>query len=150
MLQTADDVDALEIQLLHRDARAPERSRAGDAGYDLRCLIDVEIEAGGRLKVQTGVAVALPPGVCGLVVPRSGLAAGYGVAPIAGLVDPNFRGEICVTLHNASRERFVARAGDRIAQLLLVPYWAPMPRVVDELPPSPDDRGANGFGSSGR
>jgi dUTP pyrophosphatase len=150
MLDTAHEVDALEIQLLHRDARPPERTRAGDAGYDLRCLIDVEIEPGGRLKVQTGIAVALPTGVCGLVVPRSGLAAGYGVSPFAGLIDPNFRGEICVTLHNASRERFRARAGDRIAQLLLLPYWAPVPRVVDELPPSQDDRGTNGFGSSGR
>jgi dUTP pyrophosphatase len=143
--------DALEIQLLHPDARAPERSRPGDAGYDLRCLAAVELAPQGRrAKVPTGVAIALPAGVCGLVVPRSGLAARHGVTPTLGLIDPNFRGELCVTLINAGAEPFRAEAGDRIAQLLLVPFWAPALTVVDALPPSPDDRGTDGWGSSGR
>jgi dUTP pyrophosphatase len=140
----------LEVQLLHPDARAPERTRPGDAGHDLRCLAALTLAPGAREKVPTGVAIALPPGLCGLVVPRSGLAARHGVAPVLGLIDPNFRGELCVTLANGGDEVFTADAGDRIAQLLLVPFWAPTITVVDALAPSPDDRGADGWGSSGR
>jgi dUTP pyrophosphatase len=140
----------LEIQLLREGARAPERSRPGDAGYDLRCLEPVVLPPGARAKVATGVAIALPGGVCGLVVPRSGLAARHGVMPTLGLIDPNFRGELCVTLLNTGAEPFRAAPGDRIAQLLLLPFWAPALSVVDALPPSPDDRGADGWGSSGR
>jgi dUTP pyrophosphatase len=110
----------------------------------------VELAPGGRAKVPTGVAIALPGGLCGLVVPRSGLAARHGVLPALGLIDPNFRGELCVTLRNTGAEPFRAQVGDRIAQLLLVPFWAPALTVVDELPPSPDDRGVDGWGSSGR
>jgi dUTP pyrophosphatase len=150
METAAVSADQLEIQLLRPDARPPERSRPGDAGYDLRCLEPVELEPGGRAKVPTGVAIALPGGCCGLVVPRSGLAARDGVVPVLGLIDPNFRGELAVTLLNTSAEPFRAGAGDRIAQLLLLPFWAPALAVVDALPPSPDDRGVNGWGSSGR
>ena len=102
--------------------------------------------------VPTGIAVALPDGVCGLVLPRSGLAArsGIGVVNGPGLIDPNYRGEINVVLVNLGSERFEAATGDRIAQLLLVPFGSPAVDVVDELPPSGDDRGAGGFGSSGR
>jgi len=102
--------------------------------------------------VPTGVAIALPPGVAGLVLPRSGLAAEHGIGLVnsPGLVDPNYRGELRVVLVNHGREPFAARAGDRIAQLLLVPFVAPAVRVVDELAPGGDDRGAGGFGSSGR
>ena len=143
-------VEELEVQLLREGARAPERARPGDAGYDLRCLEPVVLFAGERAKVPTGVAIALPPGFCGLVVPRSGLAARHGVMPALGLIDPNFRGELCVTLVNGGSEPFRAEAGDRIAQLLLVPFWAPALTVVDELPPPPDNRGPQGWGSSGR
>jgi dUTP pyrophosphatase len=143
-------VDELEIQLLHPDARAPQRSRPGDAGYDLRCLEAVELAPGARAKVATGVAIALPAGMCGLVVPRSGLAARHGVLPTLGLIDPNFRGELGVTLLNTGTEPVHADAQDRIAQLLLLPFWAPALTVVEALPPSPDDRGTDGWGSSGR
>jgi dUTP pyrophosphatase len=147
---TAIGTDQLEVRLLREGARAPERSRPGDAGYDLRCLEPVVLRPGAWEKVPTGVAVALPAGLCGLVVPRSGLAARHGVIPVLGLIDPNFRGELCVTLRNTGSEPFRAEAGDRIAQLLLVPFWAPAVAIVDELPPSPDDRGVDGWGSSGR
>jgi dUTP pyrophosphatase len=140
----------VEIMLLHPEARPPERSRAGDAGYDLRSVEDFALEPGERRVVPTGVAIALPPGVAGLVVPRSGLAARHGISVVngPGLVDPNYRGELRVVLVNLGEERFEGRAGDRVAQLLLVPFVAPALRPVDELPPS--DRGADGFGSSGR
>jgi dUTP pyrophosphatase len=147
---TSIAIDELEVQLLHPAARAPHRTRPGDAGLDLRCVEDLRLEAGARLKVSTGIAIALPPHVCGLVVPRSGLAARDGVAPFLGLIDPNFRGELCVTLLNSSGELFSAAAGDRIAQLLLLPFWSPALRVVEELGAPPDDRGKDGWGSSGR
>jgi dUTP pyrophosphatase len=142
--------DVLEVQLLHDDARPPERTREGDAGYDLRCIEAFALERGARATVGTGIAVALPDGVAGLVVPRSGLAAKHGLSVVngPGLIDPNYRGEIKVVLVNLGDERFTAEAGDRVAQLLLVPYWAPDLRVVEALPDSA--RGADGFGSSGR
>jgi dUTP pyrophosphatase len=142
-------VDELEIRLLHPDARAPARSRDGDAGYDLRCVEGFSLAPGERATVGTGVAIALPSGVAGLVVPRSGLASRCGLSVVngPGLIDPNYRGEIRVVLVNLGDEPFAAEPGDRIAQLLLVPYWAPELRVVDELPGS--ERGADGFGSSG-
>ena len=86
------------------------------------------------------------------MTPRSGLALKHGVTTLnaPGLIDPNYRGEVGVILHNAGSEPYRAEAGDRIAQLLLVPFAAPEATVVDELPPSGDDRGEGGFGSSGR
>src|SRR4051794_17120092 len=100
--------------------------------------------------IGTGIAIALPDGYAGLVLPRSGLAFRHGVtcANSPGLVDPNYRGELCVILVNLGTEVFVAEAGDRIAQLLLVPYSLPQLELVDVLPST--ERGAEGFGSSGR
>jgi dUTP pyrophosphatase len=142
----------LEVKLLHPDAQTPARSREGDAGYDLRSLEAFVLAPGERRLVPTGVAIALPEGFAGLVVPRSGLAARHGVTTLnaPGLVDPGYRGEVKVILHNAGDEPYEAQAGDRIAQLLLVPFWSPALRVVDQLPPGTDGRGADGFGSSGR
>jgi dUTP pyrophosphatase len=144
--------DELPVQLLHPDARLPGRSRPGDAGYDLSCVEGFTLAPGARALVPTGIAIALPPGIAGLVVPRSGLAIRHGVTTLnaPGLIDPNYRGEICVIVHNAGSEAYVAQAGDRIAQLLLVPYWAPAFAVADELPDGDGQRGADGFGSSGR
>jgi dUTP pyrophosphatase len=145
-------LDQLAIQLLHPDARLPARSRAGDAGYDLSCVSAFSLAPGERAMVPTGVAVAIPAGLCGLVLPRSGLAIKHGISCVnaPGLVDPNYRGELRVILINHGTEVFEAVAGDRIAQLLIVPFAAPELVVVDELPDGGDDRGAGGFGSSGR
>ncbi len=143
---------ALSVRLLHPDAKPPARTRPHDAGYDLSSTEALTLAPGERRLVGTGVAVAIPAGVAGLVTPRSGLAINHGIHPLnsPGLVDPNYRGELRVALHNASAEPFEVAVGDRIAQLLLVPFWAPAIEVVDELVPSPDDRGEAGFGSSGR
>jgi len=145
-------VDELEIRLLHPAAAPPARSRPGDAGYDLRAVEPFVLRPGERARVATGIAVAIPPGLAGLVLPRSGLAHRHGItcANSPGLVDPNYRGELRVVLVNLGRDMYRGHAGDRIAQLLLVPFWAPELRVVDELPDGGDERGANGFGSSGR
>jgi len=148
----AEAVEELDVKLLHPHARAPERSREGDAGYDLRCLEGFVLAPGERMLVATGVAIALADGTAGLVLPRSGLAIRHGVTTLnaPGLIDPSYRGEVKVILHNAGTEPYEAHAGDRIAQLLLVAYRSPATRVVDELPASSDGRGDRGFGSSGR
>ena len=142
----------LAVALLHPDARAPERTRPGDAGFDLRCVAGFTLAPGERAVVPTGVAIALPAGHAGLVVPRSGLAAKHGLSVVngPGLIDPNYRGEVKVVLVNLGDEDFTAEPGDRVAQLLVVPFAAPPVTVVDELPDGGDDRGAGGFGSSGR
>jgi dUTP pyrophosphatase len=142
----------LEVQLLHPGAQPPARTRPGDAGYDLRCVEAFSLVPGERRVVRTGVAIALPDGVAGLVVPRSGLAARHGLSVVngPGLIDPTYRGEVRVVLVNLGGEPYEGEAGDRIAQLLLVPFLAPATRVVGTLPPSADERGADGFGSSGR
>ena len=140
---------ALQVQLLHPDAVAPARTRPGDAGHDLRAVAAVELAPGERALVPTGIAIALPPGTAGLVTPRSGLAANHGITLLnaPGLIDPNYRGEIKVVVHNAGAEPFTIAKGDRIAQLLLVPFTAPQIEVVAEL--TETERGAAGFGSSG-
>ena len=145
-------LDQLHVRLLRRGARVPARTRAGDAGYDLCSAEGFSLWPGERVTAPTGVAIALPPGIAGLVTPRSGLAAQYGISLVnaPGLIDPNYRGEIRVVLVNLGDARFEAAPGDRIAQLLLVPFVTPDACVVAALPPFGDDRGENGFGSSGR
>ena len=145
-------LEPLHVRFVRPGARVPARARPGDAGYDLCAAESFSLWPGERVTVPTGVAIALPPGVAGLVTPRSGLAAQDGISLVngPGLIDPNYRGEIRVVLVNLGDARFEAVAGDRIAQLLLVPFVVPDACVVDELPPSGDDRGENGFGSSGR
>ena len=93
---------------------------------------------------------AIPPGHAAFVLPRSGLALRHGIGLVnsPGLIDAAYRGEIKVILHNSGEGRYMVEIGDRIAQLLLVPYWAPELQVVDALDAT--DRGAEGFGSSGR
>jgi dUTP pyrophosphatase len=147
-----DAIAELPVVLLHPDARPPIRTRAGDAGYDLRTLEGFVLASGARRIVPTGIALALPDGFAGLVTPRSGLAARHGITTLnaPGLIDPNYRGEIKVILHNAGNAHYTAEPGDRVAQLLLVPCWTPIVRVVDELPAARDNRGGQGFGSSGR
>lgn len=141
----------MQVLILRPDAVPPARTHTADAGYDLRCVEGFALEPGERAVVPTGIALALPEGCAGLVVPRSGLAARDGLSVVngPGLIDPGYRGEIRVVLVNLGSERFAAEAGDRIAQLLVVPFRAPEVEVVDALPDGGDERGAAGFGSSG-
>jgi dUTP pyrophosphatase len=140
----------LPIARLVADARLPSRAYDGDAGLDLYAAHAARIEPGERCEVGTGVAVAIPPGHAGLVLPRSGLAAGHGIALVnaPGLIDAGYRGELRVLLLNTDRcEPFAIRAGDRIAQLLVVAFAAVAVEAVDTLEDS--ERGPRGFGSSG-
>ena len=139
----------LEILRLHDDAVVPERAYAGDAGLDLSTCERIELPPGERIVAPTGLAVAIPEGYGGFVQPRSGLAARSGITVVnsPGLIDSGYRGEIRVVLLNTDRERtFVAEAGDRIAQLVVLPVPELGVREVDELPAS--ERGVRGFGSS--
>ncbi|MDX6582105.1 MAG: dUTP pyrophosphatase [Solirubrobacterales bacterium] len=132
-------------------ARLPTRANEGDAGLDLYAAEAAAIGAGERASVGTGIAIEVPPGHAGLVLPRSGLAARHGIALVnaPGLIDAGYRGEVRVLLLNTDREAgFEVAQGDRIAQLLITPFAELMPTEVAEL--SAATRGANGFGSSGR
>jgi dUTP pyrophosphatase len=141
----------LSFARLSPEAREPTRAHDGDAGYDLYAVEAATIAPGERASVGTGIAVAIPDGWAGLVLPRSGLAARHGITlPNApGLIDSGYRGEVRVLLLNTdSREPFGVAPGDRIAQLLLVRHEAPELFEVESLEDTV--RGAGGFGSSGR
>lgn len=127
----------------------PQRAHAEDAGADLVSRENIVIPAGGRALVGTGVAIETPEGLVSLVCSRSGLAAKHGVHVLngPGVVDPGYIGEVFVNLHNAGREDFHIRAGDRVAQLLLVPVVYPEFEVSDSLGSS--GRGESGHGSTG-
>ena len=130
----------------------PAYARAGDAGADLLAREGVVLKAGGgRTMVPTGVAVAIPEGYAGLVLPRSGLAARHGVTVVnsPGLVDAGYRGELNVLLLNTDPDSdYEIHRGDRIAQLVIVAVETVGFDAVDELPAS--ERGHGGFGHSGR
>jgi dUTP pyrophosphatase len=141
----------LPVKLLDPTVPLPRYARPGDAGLDLRSNVDVEVGPGERAMVATGVAVAIPEGYAGLVLPRSGLASRHGLtlANSPGLIDAGYRGEVTCAVVNLDRRDPVKIArGDRIAQLVIVPIEAVDPIQVAELPPS--DRGEGGFGSTGR
>jgi dUTP pyrophosphatase len=140
----------LRVRRLDARAQLPSRAYAGDAGLDLYALEEAVLEPGERASIRTGIAVEIPEGEAGLVLPRSGLAARHGIALVnaPGLIDAGYRGEIRVLLLNTDRsEAFELSPGDRIAQLVLVKVEAPEVEEVDELAVS--ERGAGGFGSSG-
>jgi dUTP pyrophosphatase len=141
----------LEYARLSGDAREPVHAHEGDAGYDLHAAEAAMIAPGERASVGTGLAVAIPPGHAGLVLPRSGLAAKHGITlPNApGLIDSGYRGEVRVLLLNTDvREPFEVDVGDRIAQLVVV-HLADV-ELVEATDLSPSVRGSGGFGSSGR
>jgi dUTP pyrophosphatase len=140
----------LPFTRLDPDAQLPAGAHPADAGLDLRAAVDVEVGPGERALVPTGVAVAIPEGHAGLVLPRSGLASRHGLtlANAPGLIDAGYRGELTCALVNLDRvEAVKVLRGDRIAQLVIVAIPPIRPGWVEELPPSP--RGEGGFGSTG-
>ena len=141
----------LAVRRLSPEAKLPARAHAGDAGYDLFAAEAATVWAGRRATVGTGIAIELPPGHAGLVLPRSGLAARHGIALVnaPGLIDEGYRGEVRILLLNTdSEEHFEIAPGDRIAQLVVVAVGAPEVVEVEELAAS--ERGDGGFGSTGR
>jgi dUTP pyrophosphatase len=141
----------LKVALLRPESKMPSRAHEGDAGLDLYACQAVHIGPGERWSIATGIAVEIPPGHAGLVLPRSGLARKHGIALVnsPGLIDSGYRGEISVLLLNTDpAETFPVEVGDRIAQLLVTPVAAADPVAVETLAESA--RGDGGFGSSGR
>jgi dUTP pyrophosphatase len=140
----------LKVRRLDPRAILPRRAYPGDAGLDLYALEAGVLGPGERASIRTGIAVEIPDGEAGLVLPRSGLAARHGIALVnaPGLIDSGYRGEIRVLLLNTDRAAaFSVGAGERIAQLVLVKVQTPVIEEVEDLAVS--ERGAGGFGSSG-
>ena len=141
----------LRFRRLSEAARPPARVHDGDAGYDLHAAERATIAPGERASVGTGIALAIPDGHAGLVVPRSGLAARHGISVVngPGLIDSGYRGEVRVLLLNTDREQpFEVEPGDRIAQLVILRVESPELVEAQEL--AETVRGAGGFGSTGR
>jgi dUTP pyrophosphatase len=145
-----DRTGELRFVKLNEKATIPTRAHDNDAGLDLYAAESARLAPGARVSVGTGLAVQIPDGVGGLVLPRSGMALKHGVTLVnaPGLIDPGYRGEVRVLLLNTDRTlEFQISPGDRIAQLLLVPVAHAKPLQADALDES--TRGEGGFGSSG-
>jgi dUTP pyrophosphatase len=141
----------LRFQRLSDAAVAPSRAHGGDAGLDLYAAEPAHIGPGERWGVGTGLAVEIPEGHAGFVLPRSGLAREHGIALVnsPGVIDSGYRGELRVLLLNTDpADVFRVAVGDRIAQLVVAPIALAEPVEVDALASSA--RGDGGFGSSGR
>lgn len=141
----------LRVAKLKDEATVPTRAHAGDAGLDLYACEAAHLGPGERWSVGTGVAVEIPEGHAGLVLPRSGLARDHGISLVnsPGLIDAGYRGEVRVLLLNTDpAEIFRLQPGERIAQLVITPIASAEPIEVESL--SESVRGDGGFGSSGR
>ncbi|GAA4905937.1 hypothetical protein GCM10025789_26660 [Tessaracoccus lubricantis] len=140
----------MNIHTVATPGHLPTYAHPGDAGADLRAVEDVVLEPGERRLVGTGVAVAIPDGYVGLVTPRSGLAARAGLSIVnsPGVIDAGYRGEIKVCLINLDpRETIRLSAGDRMAQLLILPFVTATFTEVGSLDET--SRGIGGYGSTG-
>jgi dUTP pyrophosphatase len=141
--------EKIGIQKLHPDAVIPEYANFGDAGLDLVAIAPETLQGGQRALVGTGLAIAIPLGFAGFIMPRSGLALKHGITVLnaPGVIDAGYRGEIKVLLHNTDVRSYIIAPGDRIAQLVLAPVaWFRL-HEVRILPKS--ERGTGGFGSTG-
>lgn len=143
-------VEDVQFIRLSESATLPTRAHDSDAGLDLYAAEGARVVPGARVSVGTGLSVAIPEGLAGLVLPRSGLALKHGVTLVnaPGLIDPGYRGEVRIVLLNTDQtSEFKVAAGDRIAQLILVPVALATPLESDSLDAT--TRGSGGFGSSG-
>lgn len=143
---------SVRVLALDSELSIPAYAKPGDAAVDLVAAHAVELSpGGGRARVGTGLALELPEGYCGLVLPRSGLAAAHGITCLnsPGLIDSGYRGEIQVLLVNTDpSSSYLVRRGDRIAQLLV--QVVEQVRFIRSVELSPTERGEGGFGHSGR
>lgn len=135
---------------LDKGASLPKHAKSGDAGLDLTAREKVKIAPHQTVLIGTGVSVEIPSGCVGLCFPRSGLASKRGItlANCVGVIDSGYRGEIMAPLHNISEKAQVIEVGERVFQLVVIPYYTCECVEVEELDET--DRGTGGFGSSGR
>ena len=137
----------LRVKRLTNDATLPVRSSGGAVGYDIYTTDNIIIQPGGRELVSTGIAMVLPKDVYGRIAPRSGLAVKHGIQVGAGVIDPDYTGEVKVLLFNHGNKEFEVNKGDRIAQLIL--ERCETPEVEEVLDIQQTQRGNGGFGSTG-
>ena len=141
-----DRPDVLRFKQLDSRAVLPKRGSALSAGLDICAIEDVEIQPKQRALARTGFAVAIPPGFYGRVAPRSGLAVKQGLDVLAGVIDSDYRGEVCCILYNTGDEPIHLPAGSKICQLILEQIVTPEATWVNDLDATA--RGAGGFGST--
>ena len=140
----------LKFKRIHPDAVLPAYAHPSDAGMDIRSVADMTVPARGRALVPTGLVVLLPPLYEAQVRPRSGLALKQGITVLntPGTIDSGYRGEIGVILFNSSDVDFQIKKGDRVAQVVIAPVTQPVIEEAQEIDET--DRGAGGFGSTGK
>lgn len=144
----------IAIKKLFDDSKVPTYAHGTDAGMDLyyRGDGDVAIEPGARALLSTGIAIAIPRLYAGLIWDKSGIAVKQGLKVMGGVIDAGYRGEVMVCLLNTSDSIVVIPNGNKIAQMLVQPIVVPHIETVEvdgELPPAEDERGTDGFGSTG-
>ena len=142
----------MKVKKLRENAILPERATKGSAGMDIYAAIEekIIIDPGKRVLIPSGFAAEIPEGTAGFIFTRSGLGIkrGIHVTNGVGVIDSDYRGEICVGLHNLSDEPYEVSPGERIAQLIIMPYFAVDVEEADELTKTERDKG--GFGSTGK
>lgn len=136
------------VVLENKNAQIPQRATLGSVGYDLKSVEDVIIPAHGRKLVNTGIKIQVPSGTYGRIAPRSGLANKNGIDIGAGVIDPDYQGEVKVVMFNHDDKDFKINIGDRIAQLIFEKVATPFINVVSSFTQD-TSRGSGGFGSSG-
>ena len=139
----------LQVKKLAPEAQIPTRAHDTDAGFDLYSPIGVNISVGATVTIPTKLAISLPENTVGLIYPRSSLGTRHGIvlANTVGVIDSGYRGEIMLALTNHGDRPYTIHSGDRIAQMIVTPYYAPDVIEVADLEAS--DRGTGGFGSTG-
>ena len=135
------------VTKLNSDAIVPSKSNEWDAGFDIYAAESLTILPGTRGMIHTGISMAIPRGYAGLIWPRSGLALKLGIDTLAGVIDSDYRGEVCVVLQNHGDLPYEISQGDRVAQMVIHELPVMTMRLVDELVDT--DRGEGGFGSTG-
>jgi dUTP pyrophosphatase len=142
-------VKEMQVKRIHPDAVTPKRGSSGAVGYDLTSVEQVTIEPHRWAMIPTGITIRMPEGVYGRVAPRSGLALKNGIHVGAGVIDPDYTGEIKVILLNMDNKSFQVDKGSRIAQLILEKCEVPDIAEVVEFSNVYTERGDQGFGSTG-
>jgi len=137
----------MKFKKLHQDAQLPVQKNPGDAGFDIHAIEDATLHD-VVVKVRTGVAVEIPAGHVGLILDRSSVATKQFIQTVAGVIDSSYRGEMQVALTHLGHDEITVKKGDRIAQLVILPCVMEPSEWVEEL--SETQRGAGGFGSTGR
>lgn len=141
----------VKIKKVRKEANIFKYANEFAAGADLCACLDesITIKPKESVKITTGLSIEIPTGFAGFIFARSGIATKYGIAPVnkVGVIDSDYRGELCVFLYNQSNEEYVVNNGDRIAQLVIMPYVKA--NFIEAIELSETERGSQGFGSTG-